>query len=244
MTNLKICQTEASTHKRTHKKKKPSCIRAHVQNQRHPNFYLDLFMFSSSGSCTERSTRHKHQHALLMKTVTQLIAYRPKRNRSNTTRCAKWCRFGTASIMINNRRAAKSSDCLQTRQNTCHWQTAARLTVEAPLGAKKQTSALLSFQLHPPSTVQTCYDKPTLPNPSLCCLTPLTMPGLTEVSACELGQDAEGAGLGGAGAGLPVLSVLDQPLLATVIGDKAGKVLHPEAVPAHTSREQHMAGAG
>lgn len=62
------------------------------------------------------------------------------------------------------------------------------------------------------------------------------MPGLTEVSACELGQDAEGARLGGAGARLPVLSVLDQPLLATVIGDKAGKVLHPQAVPAHTSR--------
>lgn len=56
---------------------------------------------------------------------------------------------------------------------------------------------------------------------------------LTEVGACELGQDAEGAGLGGAGAGLPVLGVLDQPLLAAVIGDKAGQVLHPEAVPAH-----------
>lgn len=62
------------------------------------------------------------------------------------------------------------------------------------------------------------------------------MTGLTEVGACELGQDAEGAGLGGAGAGLPVLSVLDQPLLATVVGDKAGQVLHPKAVPAHTSR--------
>lgn len=61
------------------------------------------------------------------------------------------------------------------------------------------------------------------------------MPGLTEVGACELGQDAEGAGLGGASAGLPVFSVLDQPLLATVVGDKAGEVLHPEAVPAPRS---------
>ncbi len=59
-------------------------------------------------------------------------------------------------------------------------------------------------------------------------------PRLTEVGARELGQDAEGAGLGGAGAGLPVLRVLDQPLLAAVVGDKTGQVLHPEAVPAHT----------
>lgn len=58
--------------------------------------------------------------------------------------------------------------------------------------------------------------------------------GLTEVGACELSQDAEGARLGGAGAGLPVLRVLDQPPLATVVGDKAGHVLRPEAVPAHT----------
>lgn len=59
-------------------------------------------------------------------------------------------------------------------------------------------------------------------------------PWLTEVGACELSQDAEGAGLGGASAGLPVLGVLDQPLLAAVVGDKTGQVLHPEAVPAHT----------
>lgn len=57
---------------------------------------------------------------------------------------------------------------------------------------------------------------------------------LTEVGACELGQDTEGAGLGGASAGLPVLSVLDQPLLAAVVGDKTGYALHPEAVPVHT----------
>lgn len=69
------------------------------------------------------------------------------------------------------------------------------------------------------------------------------MPGprLTEVGASELGQDAEGAGLGGAGAGLPVLSVLDQPLLAAVVGDKAGQVLHPEAVPAHTPSSTRQA---
>lgn len=76
---------------------------------------------------------------------------------------------------------------------------------------------------------------PTPLNPSPhCCLPPMSMPGLTEVGACELGQDAEGAGLGSAGAGLPVLSVLDQPLLATVVGDKTSQVLHPEAIPAPT----------
>lgn len=63
---------------------------------------------------------------------------------------------------------------------------------------------------------------------------PGPVPRLTEVGACELGQDAEGAGLSGAGAGLPVLGVLDQPLLAAVVGDKTGQVVHPEAVPAHT----------
>lgn len=62
------------------------------------------------------------------------------------------------------------------------------------------------------------------------------MPGLTVVGACELGQDAERAGLGGTGAWLPVFSVLDQPLLAMVIGDKAWQVLHPQAVPAHTPK--------
>lgn len=69
-----------------------------------------------------------------------------------------------------------------------------------------------------------------------CRLTAPSMPGLTVVGACELGQDAERAGLGGTGAWLPVLSVLDQPLLAMVIGDKARQVLHPEAVPAHTPK--------
>lgn len=62
------------------------------------------------------------------------------------------------------------------------------------------------------------------------------MPGLTVVGACELGQDAERAGLGGTGAWLPVLSVLDQPFLAMVIGDEARKVLHPKAVSAHTPK--------
>lgn len=57
---------------------------------------------------------------------------------------------------------------------------------------------------------------------------------LTVVGACELSQDAEGARLSGAGARLPVLSVLNQPLLAAVIGDKTRYVLHPEAVPVHT----------
>lgn len=66
------------------------------------------------------------------------------------------------------------------------------------------------------------------------CLTAPSMPGLTVVGACELGQDAERAGLGGASARLPVLSVLDQPFLAMVIGDEARKVLHPKAVSAHT----------
>lgn len=36
------------------------------------------------------------------------------------------------------------------------------------------------------------------------------------IRAGDLGEDAEGAGLGGAGAGVPVLGVLDQPLLAGV----------------------------
>lgn len=39
---------------------------------------------------------------------------------------------------------------------------------------------------------------------------------LTVLSAGQLGQDTEGAGLGGAGPGVPVLRVLDQPLLAGV----------------------------
>lgn len=62
------------------------------------------------------------------------------------------------------------------------------------------------------------------------------MPGLTVVGACELGQNAERAGLSGTGAWLPVFSVLDKPLLAMVIGDKAWQVLHPKAVPAHTPK--------
>lgn len=53
---------------------------------------------------------------------------------------------------------------------------------------------------------------------------------LHEVGACELSQDAEGTRLGGASAGLPVLSVLNQPLLAAVVGNKTGDALHPEAV--------------
>lgn len=66
-------------------------------------------------------------------------------------------------------------------------------------------------------------------------------PWLTEVGACELSQDAEGTRLGGASAGLPVLSVLNQPLLAAVVGNKTGDALHPEAVPAaHT----HPTAAG
>lgn len=69
------------------------------------------------------------------------------------------------------------------------------------------------------------------------------MTGLTVVGACELGKDAEGARLSDAGAGLPVLSVLDQPLLATVIGNKTLQVLHPKAMPAHTAKEQYMACA-
>lgn len=36
------------------------------------------------------------------------------------------------------------------------------------------------------------------------------------ISASDLGEDAEGAGLGGARAGVPVLRVLNQPLLAGV----------------------------
>lgn len=36
------------------------------------------------------------------------------------------------------------------------------------------------------------------------------------ISASDLGEDAEGAGLGGACAGVPVLGVLNQPLLAGV----------------------------
>lgn len=39
---------------------------------------------------------------------------------------------------------------------------------------------------------------------------------LTVLGAGQLGQDTEGAGLGGAGPGVPVLRVLDQPLLAGV----------------------------
>lgn len=94
------------------------------------------------------------------------------------------------------------------------------------------TSDQLSHR--PPPT--TCPDYQRSPPPTHHSLSRLAGPGprLTEVGACELGQDAEGAGLGGAGAGLPVLGVLDQPLLAAVVGDKAGQVLHPEAVPAHT----------
>lgn len=79
---------------------------------------------------------------------------------------------------------------------------------------------------------------------ALCRLTAPSMPGLTVVGACELGQDAERAGLGGTGARLPVFSVLDKPLLAMVIWDKAWQVLHPQAVPAHThTQEQCRAGA-
>lgn len=83
----------------------------------------------------------------------------------------------------------------------------------------------LDYQRGPPLTHHSLSHSPEHARPG---------PRLTEVGACELGQDAEGAGLGGAGAGLPVLSVLDQPLLAAVIGDKTGQVLHPEAIPAHT----------
>lgn len=46
--------------------------------------------------------------------------------------------------------------------------------------------------------------------------------------------------MGGAGARLPVLSVLDQPLLAAVVGDEARHVLNPQAVPAHTSGRQRQ----
>lgn len=41
---------------------------------------------------------------------------------------------------------------------------------------------------------------------------------LHELCARELGQDAEGAGLGYARARLPVLRILNQPLFAGVIG--------------------------
>lgn len=36
------------------------------------------------------------------------------------------------------------------------------------------------------------------------------------ISAGDLGQDAEGAGLGGAGPGVPIFRVLNQPLLAGI----------------------------
>lgn len=39
----------------------------------------------------------------------------------------------------------------------------------------------------------------------------------TVFSACELGQDAKRAGLGGAGFGVPVLGVLHQALLACIV---------------------------
>ena len=46
----------------------------------------------------------------------------------------------------------------------------------------------------------------------------------TILSAGELGQDTEGAGLGGAGSRVPVLCVLNQTLLAGVTG--WGHVVH------------------
>lgn len=113
------------------------------------------------------------------------------------------------------------------------------------------------LRLRPPPTLHLVYQAKTHPpafKPNTpCCLTLLLEhagpgPRLTEVGACELGKDAEGAGLGGASAGLPVLSVLDQPLLAAVVGNKTGQVLHPEAVPAHThtthTQQQRTATTG
>ncbi len=58
---------------------------------------------------------------------------------------------------------------------------------------------------------------------------------LTEVSACELGQDSERARLGGAGAWLPILRILDQSLLTAIVGDEAGHVFHPQTVPGDMS---------
>lgn len=58
---------------------------------------------------------------------------------------------------------------------------------------------------------------------------------LTEVSACELGQNSERARLGGAGARLPILRILDQSLLTAIIGDEAGHVFHPQTVPGDMS---------
>lgn len=58
---------------------------------------------------------------------------------------------------------------------------------------------------------------------------------LTEVSACELGQDSKRARLGGAGAWLPILRILDQSLLTAIIGDEAGHVFHPQTVPGDMS---------
>ncbi len=58
---------------------------------------------------------------------------------------------------------------------------------------------------------------------------------LTEVSACELSQDSERARLGGAGAWLPILRILDQSLLTAIIGDEAGHVFHPQTVPGDRS---------
>ncbi len=58
---------------------------------------------------------------------------------------------------------------------------------------------------------------------------------LTEVSACELSQDSERARLGGAGAWLPILRILDQSLLTAIIGDEAGHVFHPQTMPGDRS---------
>lgn len=58
---------------------------------------------------------------------------------------------------------------------------------------------------------------------------------LTEISSRELSQDSERTRLGGAGARLPILRILDQSLLTAIVGDEAGHVVHPQTVPVDTS---------
>lgn len=145
------------------------------------------------------------------------------------------------------------SDWLQSWQNRCHWRQQPPESWRPSPQLKNGHPCYPPFLCHslcchshwyhitsdqqfshrPPPTPHLDYQRsPPQPITLFCLARP--DPRLTEVGACELGQDAEGAGLGGAGAGLPVLSVLDQPLLAAVVRDKTGQVLHPEPVPAHT----------